>query len=104
VPITHLRQSLCKRFSLRYDAKCANIIAHDGSAIPWVESIKYLGIVMQSSRSLKCVFDSSKKSSYKSFNSIFGATADVVIHLIMVKYLPVLLYGVNASPFSSIDN
>jgi len=49
----------------------------------WVKCIKYLGIELQSSRLFKYVFDSSKKSFYKSFNVIFGkigrfATADVV--------------------------
>jgi len=41
---------------------------------------KYLGIVMQSSRLFKCVFDSSKKSFYKSFNAIFGILS-VTVHL-----------------------
>jgi len=57
----------------------------------------------------KCVFDSFKKSFYKSFNATFGeigrsATADVVIHLLKVKCLPILLYGLNACPLSATDN
>ena len=98
-------KSSCIRFGPRYDAPCANITAHDGSVIPWVESIRYLGIEMKSSRIFKCVFDSAKKSFYKSFNAIFGkigrsATADVIMHLLKVKCLPVLLYGLNACPLS----
>jgi len=69
------------------------------------KNFKYLGIVMQSSRLFKCVFDSSKKSLYKSFNAIFGkighsATTDIVICLLTVKCLPVLLHGLNACPLS----
>jgi len=99
----------CIRFGRRYGAKNANIIAHDGSAIALVKSIKYSGMVMQSSRLFKPVFDSFKKSFYKSFNSIFGkigrsATADVVILLFKVKCLPVLFYGLNACPLSVTDN
>ena len=76
----------------------ADITAHDGSVIPWVKSIQYLGIAMKSSRLFKCVFDGTKKSFYKSFNAIFGKigrsdTADVVTHLLKVKYLPVIFYG-----------
>jgi len=37
-------KSLGNRFGPQYDAVCI-ILAHDGSAVPWVESIKYLGIV-----------------------------------------------------------
>ena len=65
-------KSSCIRFGPRYDALCANLIARDGSAIPWVKSIRYLGIEMMSSRIFKCVFDSATKSFYKPFNAIFG--------------------------------
>jgi len=51
------------------DTMCANIITHDESAIPWVKSIKYLDLVMQSS--FKCVFHRFKKSFYKSYNATF---------------------------------
>jgi Reverse transcriptase (RNA-dependent DNA polymerase) len=82
------RKSACIRFGPRYEASvCANITAHDGSVIPGVKSIRYLGIVMKSSRLFKCVFDDAKKLFYKSINAIFGnigrsATADVVMHLL----------------------
>jgi hypothetical protein len=41
-------KSACIRFGPRYEAMCANITAHDGSVIPWVKSVKYIGIVMKS--------------------------------------------------------
>lgn len=102
-------KSSCIRFGPRYDVVCANITAHDGSIIQWVKSCQYLGVTMSSSRLFKCVFENSKKSFYKSFNAIFGkigrfATADVVMHLLQVKCLPVLLYGLNACPVNSTDN
>ena len=43
-------KSSCIRFGPRHDALCANITAHDGSDIPWVKSIRYLGIEMKSTR------------------------------------------------------
>ena len=102
-------KSSCIRFGPRYDIKCANIISQDGSSIPWVKHCKYLGITMLSSRVFKCVFDNSKKSYYKSFNAIFGkigrlATADVVIHLLQTKCLPILMYGLNACPVNVSDS
>lgn len=101
-------KSSCIRFGPRYDTRCANIKAHDGSEIPWVKNIRYLGIEMKSSRVFTCVFDTAKKSFYKAFNAIFGkigrfATADVVMHLLKVKCLPVLLYGLNACPLNNTD-
>ena len=49
-----------------------------------------------------------KKSFYKSFNAIFGkigrhASADVVIHLLKIKCLPIILYGLNACPVNATD-
>ena len=101
-------KSSCIRFGPRYDVVCAQITTQDGSKIPWVKSCIYLGIEMFAYRSFKCVFDIAKKSFYKSFNAIFGkigrfASADAVIHLLKVKCLPVLLYGLNACPLNLSD-
>ena len=100
--------SSCIRFGPRHDAICEEIITHEGSKIPWAKTCKYLGIEMISSRSFKCAFDNAKKSFYKSFNAIFGkigrySSAEVVIHLLKVKCLPIILYGLNACPVNTID-
>jgi len=47
--------------------------------------------------------DNNKKSFYRSFNAIFEkighlASEEVIVHLISVKCLPVLMYGLDASP------
>jgi exonuclease III len=101
-------KSSCIRFGPRHDAICEEIITHEGSKIPWAKTCKYLGIEMISSRSFKCAFDNAKKSFYKSFNAIFGkigrySSAEVVIHLLKVKCLPIILYGLNACPVNTID-
>jgi len=101
-------KSSCIRFGPRYDAVCSEVTTHDGSKIPWVTSCHYLGTEMFSSRSFKCVFDSAKKSFYRSFNAIFGrigrfASADAIIHLLKMKCLPLLLYGLNACPENPSD-
>jgi exonuclease III len=99
-------KSSCIRFGPRYDVVCADILTRDGNIIPWVKHCKYLGIEMFSSRSFKCIFDDSKRSFYKSFNAIFGkigrfASADVIIHLLKVKCLPVITYGLEACPINA---
>ena len=50
----------------------------------------------------------SKKAFYRSFNAIFGRTGrlaseEVVLHLIKVKCLPVLLYGIKVCPVNLSD-
>lgn len=101
-------KSTCIRFGPRYDAACAEISTHDGNIIPWVKSCRYLGIELSSSRSFKCVFDVAKRSFYKSFNAIYGkvgqfASADVIIHLLKLKCLPVIMYGLDACPMNGSD-
>ncbi len=73
-----------------------------------VDKIRYLGIYIVSSSKLKCNFAYSKKAFYRSFNAIFGrigrlASEEVVLHLIKVKCLPVLLYGIEVCPVGLSD-
>ena len=90
-------KSSCSRFGPRYDAMCANITAHDGSVMPWVKSIQYLGITMKSSRLFKCVFDSAKNSFYNHCMPFFvkigrSATADVVVHFESYVFACIILW------------
>jgi len=56
-------------------------------------------ILHQLSGMFRCSFCKAKQSFYRSFNAVFGkigriATADVIIQLPKMKYLPAMLYGV----------
>ena len=64
----------------------------------WTNIVRYLGIYLVSAKMFRRAIDNSKKSFYRSFNSIFGkvgrtASEHVTVELLKVKCLPVLLYG-----------
>ena len=60
------------------------------------------------SRFLKCSLSHAKKLFYRSANAIFGeigrtASAEVVLQLIVSKYIPVILYGLEACQLTKSD-
>jgi hypothetical protein len=76
--------------------------------LPWVDEVKYLGIVILRSRFFKCSFDQSKRAFYR-LNAIFGQVGrliseEVLLLLVNGKCLPVLLYGTEACPLNKSDN
>ena len=86
----------------RLDAT-ANIVTREGRELSWVNSIRYLGIYIESASSFKCSLVAAKRSFYRSFNAIFGkvgriASNEVIIQLIKTKSFPVLYYGLEACP------
>jgi len=104
------RKSVCMRVGPRHSVgpHCANIQSTNGCVLHWVDERRYLGIYIVSSSKLKCNFVYSKKAFYRSFNAIFGrigrlASEEVVLHLIKVKCLPVLLYGIEVCPVNLSD-
>ena len=82
---------------------CCAITTLTGVKLSWVAELRYLGISLVKSRSLKCSLDASKRGFYRAANSIFGkvgriASEEVVIHLIRTKCVPILSYGLEALP------
>ena len=60
------------------------------------------------SRLFKCSLSHAKKLFYCSANAIFGeigriASEEVVLHLIISKCIPVILYGLEACPLTKSD-
>jgi len=109
----NVKKSACMRVGGRFSAKCANIVTNEGRELSWINSIRYLGIYIESASSFKCSLDAAKRSFYRSFNAIFGkvgriASNDVIIQLIKTKCFPVLHYALEACPlrksqYNSID-
>ena len=75
--------------------------------LSWVAELRYLGIFLVKSRSLKCSLDAAKRGFYRAANSTVFlakvgriASEEVVIHLIRTKCVPILLYGLEALPLN----
>jgi len=80
----------------------------NGDCLSWVESYRYFLICLCASNYFKCSFSYTKKS-YQSFKSIFVeigrlASEEVILHLINIKCVPVLLYGLDVCPINVSDN
>jgi hypothetical protein len=106
--INHLK-SVCLRIGPKYDIECTKITLINGDTIAWAKSCNYLGVCMKASFRFKCEFDKAKKSFYRNFNAIYGkigrcASLDVVFHLIDVKCIPGLMYGLNACPVNKSES
>ena len=92
------KKSCCIRIGPRNDHICANITTSQGHCLPWTNEIRYLGTYIAKSRQFRCSIDHTKKSFFRSANSIFdkiGRTAseEVTLELLRTKCIPVLIYG-----------
>jgi hypothetical protein len=102
------KKSCCMRIGPRCNAKCSNPTISCGSELPWVTSIRYLGVHIIQSRFFKCSLDQRKRAFYRSLNTIFGrigrsASEEVVIKLVTSKCLPILLYSTEVMQLNKSD-
>ena len=81
-----------------------------GAFLPWLTEIKYLGLGVHivESKSFKISTDQSRGSFYRAASTIFGrvgriASEEVVLHLMLAKCIPILLYGFEACPIRKTD-
>jgi len=63
--------------------------------------MRYLGIYIVCSNSMKCSLDECKKKFYRAANGIFGkigrtASEELILKLISSKCIPILLYGLES--------
>ena len=106
--VINVKKSCCLRIGPRTNFSCSPISTSQGTVLPWVNEIRYLGIYMNQSRNFKCSIDHAKRSFYRSANAIFGrvgriASEDITLQLINTKCIPILLYGLEACPLSKSD-
>ena len=97
----NIQKTCCLRIGPRHNAPCAAISMSSGTAIPWVDKIRYLGVFIARSHVFRCDLDHAKKSFYRAANAIFvkvgrAASEEVVIQLVS-KCIPVLMYGLYRS-------
>jgi hypothetical protein len=96
------------RIGPRCNVNCSNLIISCGTELPWVNSIRYLGVHIMQSSIFKCSLDQRKRAFYRSLNAIFGrigrtASEEVVIKIITCKCLPILLYGTEVMQLNKTD-
>ncbi len=99
----NVAKSACIRIGPDWEDEPVNIVTRDGKNISWLPNMRYLGVYIAASSVFCCLFDNAKKAFYRAFNAIFGkvgriASEEVVVHLMMSKCLPVLLYGIEVCP------
>jgi hypothetical protein len=84
------------------------IVTVKGRPLMWKSDLKYLGVFIMSSKKFKCNLQSSRKKYFQVANGIFGkiglrAPHNLILSLIDTFCIPVLLYGVEAMPFTKTD-
>ena len=89
-PLIYRKRVVYIRIGPRHNAPCAAISMSSGTAIPWVDKIRYLGVFIARSHVFRCDLDHAKKSFYRAANAIFGkvghaASEEVVIQLLVSK-------------------
>jgi len=90
------------RIGSRHDKMCAKITMFDGGELPWVDEIRYLGVVIISGAKFKCSIDKAKRSFYRAANGIFAkigrlASQEVMVQLLKKKCGPILLYALDGN-------
>ena len=104
----NVKKTCCMRIGSRHKNICSNIINGFALPFPWVNNIKYLGIVFVSSYSIKCSFSHIKIKYFRAVNSIFSkigrsASEETFLHLVNAKCMPILLYALDVCPLNKSD-
>jgi len=77
---------------------CSTIVSSTGHELLRKSELRYLGVYLTRSKSMRYSLDEAKRGFYRAANSIFGkigrtASKEVTLHLIKSKCVPILLYG-----------
>jgi len=91
----NFKKSCCLRIGPRCDTHCMNLRSMTGSILPWIDTIRYLGIHFVTAKYSKCSLDYTKHSFHRAANSIFGkigriASEESIHQLVKGKCLPIL--------------
>jgi len=100
----NVAKSCCLKIGSTYDKPSLGLVTSAGHLIKWVNQVRYLGVILLSSRSFTCSLDASKKSFNRAANCVIGRLGGptarnnaVLVELIKTKCIPILMYGTEAS-------
>jgi len=92
-------KSVVMRIGNRCNSKCCDVLLDD-KKLPYVDEIKYLGIVIKKGRCFDRSFSSVKVKFFRCFNAIYSkssyASEDVIINLFKSYCLPLVTYACEA--------
>ena len=103
--ILNPKKCFCLRIGPQSNRDCISVKISSGEFLNWVNKLRYLGVVLVSSKTFKVSLGEAKKKFYRSVNSIFSkigknASENAILHLIYSKCVPVILYGLDACDVS----
>src|SRR6476469_1439196 len=89
----------------RFNIACSALTIQ-GAVVPWVDSVKFLGVTICKSRSFSCSWDDAKRKFYCNSNAILGrlgtsAPFDELLKLINAQAVPNLIYGISAATLTT---
>lgn len=98
-------KSVAMRIGPRFNVTCAPLML-DGRFLKYVETIKYLGVVVNAAKCFKCSMEHIRMRFYRVFNSIYaktrGANSELVTVELMKSYcMPFILFATEALPLSN---
>ena len=101
----NFKKSVCMRVGPRFESECSNICNASGDKLEWVSVVRYLGIFFRAGRTLRSCVDVAKRKFNRAVNCVVGkiglrANEDVLVHLVNLKCMPILLYGVECCDLS----
>ena len=97
----NVKKSAVLRIAKRFNVKCSGLLL-DGQVIPYVEEVKYLGVVLKRGLVFNRSFSSAKVKFYRCFNAIYSkaffASEDVLVSLFKSYCLPIITYSCESVP------
>jgi hypothetical protein len=94
------KKSACLRIGPRHNITNCKLTLKDQPVV-WKSDMKYLGVLIVSSKKFKCNLQINKQKFFRATNGIFGkigtrASLNLLLSLIDTFCIPVLLYGLDA--------
>ena len=91
----------------RFNAKCQCLRSITSVFLPRLLEIKYLGVHILESKNFKVSTVQPRRSFYSAANAIFcrvgrAASEEVVLHLMLAKCIPILLYVLKLDPWEKL--